>query len=150
MTKEFHRNDAELGLCWYFVKVMIFLFYFPDSKISIKESEIGEQQWHPHSDGIDSNNQFSCLNHSTFHQQIHSSFFSPWFDYSEVPLLYHSRKKPFLVSAKWYLVGRGNEIVNPRKDKQKDFFFSTQGATKVLGENYEILKTEAILAMSFK
>lgn len=40
--------------------------------------------------------------------------------------------------------------MNPSKDKQKDFFFSAQGATKVLGENYEILKTEAILAMSFK
>lgn len=47
-------------------------------------------------------------------------------------------------------MGRGNEIVNPSKDKQRFIFFPTQGATKVLGENYEILKIEAIFAISFK
>lgn len=57
-----------------------------------------------------------------------------------MPLLYHNPKRTFLVSsAKQCLVGRRNEIVNPSEDKHSFFgfyVFPSEGATKMLGENY--------------
>lgn len=43
-------------------------------------------------------------------------------------------------------MGRGNEIVNPSEDKQK-IFFSSQGATEILGVNNEMFVIKATLTV---